>query len=154
MPTTDLTRPAEPPPGWIDHLAVRIVEDPLRVRHGHPISSEYVETFWLSHLGPSAICLLRLFDRTTRHQPDHQATIPIPELGTILGTPGGSGRNSTIWRRLDRLVRFGAARWDTVDQTRLSVWSHLDTVPRRLQQRWPDWLVEAHVQAISDRQAG
>lgn len=154
MPTTEVTRPAESPPTSVEHLTVRIVEDPLRVRHGHPISSDYVETFWLSHLGPSAICLLRLFDRTTRHQPNLQATIPILELGTILGTPGHGGRNSTIWRRIDRLVRFGAARWDTTDRTRLTVWSHLDTVPLRLQQRWPDWLIEAHTQAINDRKAG
>ena len=154
MPTADLTRPDEPPPAGVDLLTVRVVTDPLRVRHGQPISSAYVEAFWLSHLGPSAICLLRLLDRTTRHQPNRQVTLPILELGTMLGTPGGGGRNSTITRRIDRLVRFGAARWDNTDQTELTVWSHLDTVPLRLQARWPDWLTEAHTQALNNLKAG
>ena len=70
--TTDLVRPHGVPPSSSDHLTVTVVEDPLRVRHGFPISAAYIETFWLSHVGASAICLLRLFDRFTRHQPNHR----------------------------------------------------------------------------------
>ena len=154
MPTTDLIRPDGAPPPGVSDLTVTVVEDPLRVRHGFPISSPYVETFWLSHLGPSSTCLLRLIDRITRHRPDRQVTFSVPELATMLGTPGNGSKNSTISRRLDRLVRFGAARWDTADRTELTVWSHLDAVPIRLQARWPDWLTEAHSRAIAARKAG
>ena len=154
MPTTDLARPHGDPPTGTAQLVVTVVEDPLRVRHGFPISSAYVETFWLSHLGPSAICLLRLFDRLCRHQPNHQVTLSITELGTMIGTPGSATKNSVITTRIDRLTRFGAARWDTADHTNLTVWSHLDAVPLRLQSRWPDWLTDAHRRAVAKRKVG
>ena len=154
MPTTDLTRPNGAPPPTTDQLLVTVVEDPLRVRHGFPISSTYVETFWLSHLGPSSLCLLRLFDRFTRHQPNHTATLSIPDLATMIGTPGSATKNSVITTRIDRLTRFGAARWDTTDRTQLTVWSHLDAVPLRLQARWPDWLTDAHTRAVTTQKAG
>lgn len=154
MPTTDLTRPDGAPPPEVSDITVTVVEDPLRVRHGFPISSAYVETFWLSHLGPSAICLLRLFDRFCRHQPNHQITLSVTELGTMIGTPGSATKNSVITTRIDRLTRFGAARWDNTDHTELTVWSHLDAVPLRLQSRWPDWLTDAHTRAVAERKAG
>lgn len=154
MPTTDLAHPHGDPPTSTAQLVVTVTEDPLRVRHGFPISSAYVETFWLSHLGPSAICLLRLFDRLCRHQPNHQVTLSVPELGTMIGTPGSATKNSVITTRIDRLTRFGAARWDTADHAELTVWSHLDAVPLRLQSRWPDWLTDAHTRAVAERKAG
>ena len=153
MPTTDLIRPDGAPPPGVSNLTITVVEDTLRVRHGFPISSAYVETFWLSHLGPSATCLLRLFDRLTRHRPGRQVTMPVTDLVTMVGTPGGTSKNSVVTRRIDRLTRFGAARWDTPDHSQLTVWSHLDAVPLRLQSRWPDWLTEAHGRAITDRKA-
>jgi len=107
------------------------------------ISSAYVETFWLIRRGPSAVCLLRLFDRLCRHQPNHQARLSAPELGTMIGTPGSATKNSVITTRIDRLTRLGAARWDTEDHAELMVWSHRDAVPLRLQSRWPDWLTNA-----------
>ena len=109
MPTTDLIRPDGAPPPDVSDLTVTVVEDPLRVRHGFPISSAYVETFWLSHLGPSATCLLRLFDRLTRHPPDRQITMPVTDLATMVGTPGGTSKNSVITRRIDRLTRSGSS---------------------------------------------
>ena len=142
-------RPSAPPD--TTHLTITVVEDPLRVRHGFPISSTYVETFWLSHLGPSAVSLLRLFDRFTRHRPDRQATLSLSDLGTIIGTPGTG--NASMIRRIDRLTRFGAARRNDTDHPALTVWSHLDTVPLRLQARWPDWLTDAHTRAVTDRKA-
>lgn len=153
MPATDLIRPDGAPPPDVSDLTITVVEDPLRVRHGFPISSAYVETFWLSHLGPSSTCLLRLFDRLTRHRPDHRVTLPVQDLATMIGTPSAGSKNSTITRRIDRLTRFGAARWETADHTHLTVWSHLDAVPLRLQSRWPGWLTEAHDRAITDRKA-
>ena len=76
------------------------------------------------------------------------------ELGTVIGTPGDETVNTVVATRIDRLVRFGAARWDTGDHTRLTVWSHVDAVPLRLRSRWPDWLVEAHTRVINARAAG
>ncbi len=153
MPTTDLDPPTQlrPPPDG--PLTIQVVEDPLRVRHGFPISSTYVETFWLTQLGPSAICLLRLIDRATRHRPDRRLEVAIVDLATMLGTPGTGSRNSTITRRIDRLVRFGAAYWDSTDQSQLTVWSHLDTVPAGTRSRWPTWLNETHTQAFTERKA-
>jgi hypothetical protein len=151
MPTTDFIRPDGAPPTGVSDLTVTVVEDPLRARHGFPISSPYVEVFWLSHLGPASTCLLRLTDRLTRQRPDRQLTVPVVELATMIGTPGTGSKNSTITRRLDRLVRFGAAHWDAADHSELTVWSHIDTVPIRLQTRWPEWLRDAHGQAVGDR---
>ena len=151
MPATDLARTHGPPPPGVDDLNITVVEDPLRARHGFPISSPYVEVFWLSHLGPASTCLLRLIDRLTRPRPDRQATVSLVDLATMIGTPGTGSKNSTITRRLDRLVRFGAARWDAPDHSELTVWSHIDTVPVRLQTRWPKWLRDAHDRAVSER---
>ena len=151
MPDTDLVHPHDSPSSTSDQLTITIVEDPLRVRHGFPISSAYVETFWLSRLGPSAVCLLRLFDRLCRHQPNQQVTLSVSDLGAVIGTPGGVSKNSVIMTRIDRLARFGAARWATAGHTQLTVWSHLDAVPLRLQYGWPDWLLDAHSRAVADR---
>ena len=153
MPTTDLALPHNDPPTSTAKLVVTVIEDPLRVRHGFPILSAYVETFWLSHLGPSAICLLRLFDRLCRHQPNHRVTLSVSELGTMIGTPGNATKNSVITTRIYRLTRFGAARWDIADHTSLTVWSHLDAVPLRLLSCWPDWLTDAHTRAVAERKA-
>ena len=154
MPTTDIATPHELQPPANDRLTIRVTRDPLRVLHGFPISSDYVETFWLPQIGPSAVCLLRLIDRTTRHSPDRQIDLALTDLATMAGIPRTGSRNSTITRSIDRLVRFGAARWDNTTQTELTVWSHLATVPARAQARWPAWLLEAHTHMLSQRRAG
>lgn len=148
MPPTDLVRPDGQPALEVEHLTIRVVDDPLRTRHGFPISSPYVEMFWLSHLGPSAVCLLRLADRLTDTTSNRHATLAVEHLATMIGTPGST---RAVHRRLDRLVRFGAASWTTTGQSELTVWSHIDTVPVRLQARWPEWLRQAHDHAIAER---
>jgi hypothetical protein len=141
--TTSTVRPAESQPA--PQITIRLAHDPLRAEHGYRIDSAYVETFWLSHLGPSAVCVLRLVARTA--EPD-AITIPLTALGAACGIPGSGAKHSVIGRTLDRLIRFGAAQWVGGDRTSLRIWSHLGPVPLSLQQKWPDWLQAEHDQAV------
>lgn len=46
-------------PANLETLVVRAWSDPLVEAHGYPVTSNYVETFWLPILGPSATWALR-----------------------------------------------------------------------------------------------
>jgi hypothetical protein len=143
MSTTTTIRPAESPPAL--QVTIRLAHDALRAGHGYRIDSAYVETFWLSHLGPSAVCVLRLIARTA--EPDG-ITVPLPALGAACGIPGSGAKHSVIGRTLDRLVRYSAAQWVGDGRTSLRVWSHLGPVPLSLRQKWPEWLQAEHDRAI------
>ncbi len=131
-------------------LTVHLEVDPLRVRHGHPIDSGYVEAFWLSHLGPSSVCVLRTIARMT--EPGSAITIPYAALAAIVGVGASNAKHAPLGRTLDRLVRFGAARWASTDRREITVWSHVAPVPLRLRERWPDWLQATHDRAVTEAQ--
>lgn len=139
--------PAAPPT-----LAITVEIDPLRVRHGHRIDSTYVETFWLSHLGPSSVCVLRTIARMT--ESGGTVTVPYPALAEAIGLGTSAAKHAPLGRTLDRLVRYGAARWTATDRSRITIWSHLAPVPPRMRQHWPDWLQAAHDSLDTNTEAG
>lgn len=78
-------------------------------RAGFDMGSEYVERVWTSSLGCTAVALLR---RLASEFADAEVvTINLPELATALGLAWTDSRHSPLNRTLDRLVRFGFARW-------------------------------------------
>lgn len=133
------------------YIDIRLFSTADRVRHGWPLDSRFVEEFWLPILGPSSVALLRWTarhaDELTRYQ-----RMPLAELASAIGLGCGVGRHSPICRTLERLTRFDAARWDTnpgTDIPKLSVYSHLLPVPRRLVAQLPPALQTEHARALA-----
>jgi hypothetical protein len=96
---------------WItshDPLSVVALTDEVIDRLGHDVGSDYVETYWLPMLGPSAIwAARRLVDRLDTQSVGVE--IPLEWLSRSLGLGGGVARNSPVVRTLTRLVDFGMA---------------------------------------------
>jgi hypothetical protein len=91
-------------------LVVRPWIDTQVEAHGFGPRSMYVETCWLPVLGPTATWLYRRLGSWMEFNPDG-LSIDLRELGEGLGLGSGIGRQSPLMRSVDRLTRFGAARW-------------------------------------------
>lgn len=117
-----------------EHFADQLVET-----HGHRVDSEYVETFWLPSLGPTATLMLRRVGMWVLAGP-----VVVDDIDGFYRAFGvaGTGNNSPGRRALDRLTRFGAARWAAPDT--LQVRSHLDNIRPKAVTLLPDWLATAH----------
>ena len=102
--------------------------------------SPYVETYWLTVLGPSSILAARRMADWLEDQPSG-IVIGLEDLAHSLGLGHGSGRNAPVVRTLDRLVMFGLAQiaWDAYAWRR----TVLPLSPRLLR-RLPSYLVERH----------
>lgn len=121
-------------------LHVRAMHDPVLDKLGHDPRSAYVEQFWVSVLGPSAVLLLRRLAKQLDSCPDGFDIDPLhwaQELG--LGTRGG--KHSPLWRTIDRLCRFGMAHRHA---GQLSVHRHLPPLSLRQIRRLPPHLQAAH----------
>lgn len=97
-----------PAPVPAPRLLVTPWPDPVLDTLGHDPRSSYVETFWLSILGPSALVLLRRLAAALEQEPTGFQLDPVAwsaELG--LGNKGGP--QAPFWRSLDRVCRFGTA---------------------------------------------
>jgi hypothetical protein len=89
-------------PAWADALVEA---------HGYPACSNYVETFWLPILGPSATLAYRRLGAIATGRPDG-TQIALVDLARDLGLGTGVRRNSPMVRTLRRLVTYGMARWE------------------------------------------
>lgn len=86
--------------GWPDALA-----DSL----GHPVRSDYTETYWLGILGPTATwLLLRCSDALAAHP--EGCDLSLGPLAQSLGLVFHPGRANPFSRAFDRLVMFGMLR--------------------------------------------
>ena len=96
-------------------LAIEPWPDPVIDRLGHDPRSAYVERFWLSILGPSTVVLLR---RLALELDDHPegVTLDLAETAASIGVGMKGGRQSAFMRTVDRVCRFGGARWQGPDQ--------------------------------------
>ena len=130
-------------------VSLRLLETADRLAHGWPIGSSFVEEFWLPVMGPSAIAVLRWIDRRA-DQFGRATTVELAELAMAIGLGALTSKHSPIVRTLDRLVRFGAARVDTIDGAVpvLSVHTRLYAVPARLVARLPYRLQVEHRRAV------
>ncbi|MGI9611363.1 MAG: hypothetical protein ACR2QO_00525 [Acidimicrobiales bacterium] len=121
-------------------LRVRPLADPVLDSLGHDPRSAYVEQYWLSVLGPSAILLVRRLANGIEAQPEGFELNPV-EWAQELGLGAKGGRNGPFWRSIDRICRFGAAQRN---DDLLAVRRRLPPLTRRQIERLPDHLRRAH----------
>jgi len=98
-----------PAPVPVPRLVVTPWPDPVLDAMGHDPRSPYVETFWLSILGPSALILLRRLAAALELQPGGFELEPA-EWSAELGLGNKGGPQAPFWRSVDRICRFGTAR--------------------------------------------
>ncbi len=127
---------------WIaDHnpLTVVALPDPVIDTLGHDVSSDYVETFWLPILGPSAVWAARRLSGWLEES--DEVEVELATLGGTLGLGQGVGRNAPIVRTLGRLVMFNMA---AIRGSSVAVRSAFPPLSVRYLGRLPEFLVEQH----------
>ena len=131
---------------WTDDTIDRLGHD-LLDRDTPPGQPPYVETFWLPHIGPSTLLLLR---RALIHI-DLAGDTPMPTelLATGLGLGGGITRSSRIADTIARAERFGFAGLSFRGDS-LRVRTHLPPLPSGRLARLPDPLQALHHQLYPD----
>ncbi|MHB8681154.1 MAG: hypothetical protein ACYDA2_03550 [Acidimicrobiales bacterium] len=127
-------------------LAIVAWHDPVVEPAGHDPRAWYVEHFWLPVLGPTCIWLLRRLaaglDATGAAKPGASFTLSVPDTARALGLGGRQGRNSPLWRAIDRSVAFEMARWQ--GQGVLAVRRALPPLAQRYLVRLPASLQRMH----------
>ncbi len=84
---------------WPDHVTTEVGQDPR---------SAYVERFWLSIIGPSALWLLRTFAYGFDAAPQGYQ-LDVHNVARALGLGDRVGRHSPVQRAADRLCHFDLA---------------------------------------------
>ncbi len=104
------TAPLPNPTQYFPELSLRIsaLEDPVLAQLGFDPRSDYVERYWLSILGPSAVLFLRRVATRFDTEPNG-FDLDLVEWAQELGLGGKGGKHSPMWRTLDRICRFGLA---------------------------------------------
>lgn len=87
-------------------LHVTAWTDPVIEELGHPVHSDYVETYWLPLIGPTSVLLIRRLIQEVAGHPDG-VTVDTARLAHALGLGIRGGANSPLWRTLNRCHRFG-----------------------------------------------
>jgi|SRR5579871_961542 len=123
------------------HLPIRPRPDDVIDALGYDPRSVYVETYWLSVLGPSTLWLLRRLVAGLELQPDG-FELPMAETARALGLGDKGGRSSPFVRSLVRLCQFDVAV--PIDRTALAVRRKLPPLNRRQVLRLPLSLQDAH----------
>ena len=117
-------------------LQVRPWDDPVLHHNGHDPRSVYVERFWLTVLGPSAVWLLRLLAREFDELGPHDdLQLDLEFTARRLGLQHRGGRQSTFIRTVDRCRMFDLAYFD--DDAVLQVRRRVPPVPHQLYVRMP-----------------
>ena len=116
--------------------------DPVVDQLGFDPRSAYVETFWLSTLGPSTTWLLRRMARGLDESPGGY-DLDLPACASELGLGSNGGRHSPFARALARLVQFEIARWSPAEMT-LEVRRRIPTLVRRQVMHLPEALRVRH----------
>jgi hypothetical protein len=118
---------------WVDSLIDRLGFDPR---------STYVESYWLSTLGPSTTWLLRRLAYGLDVAPDG-FDLDLPGVAREIGLGDKGGRHSPFARSLGRLVQFEIARWQPTDDT-IEVRRRVPPLNRRQVMHLPDALRLRH----------
>lgn len=124
-----------------DVLRVEPWEDPLVERLGHDPRSAYVETFWLSILGPSTVWLLRRLVTGLEAEPEG-FDLDLVACAASLGLGNRAGRHGPFARSLVRACQFGAAR--QAGAAAIQVRRRLAPLSRSHVARLPEWLQAEH----------
>jgi hypothetical protein len=122
-------------------LAIRPRPDDVIDALGYDPRSLYVETYWLSVLGPSTLWLLRRLVAGLELNPDG-FDLPMAETARAIGLGDKGGRSSPFVRSLARLCQFDAAT--PIDGPALAVRRKLPPLSRRQVLRLPESLQEEH----------
>jgi hypothetical protein len=138
MRTDEATVPLSFP---ADELAIQAWPDPVIDQLGHDPRSAYVERFWLGILGPSTVWLLRRLADELDQQPNG-FVLDLPDTARAIGVGMRGGRHSPFMRSLERVCRFGAARWQS--PTELAVRRKLAPLTRGQIERMPPSLQAEH----------
>lgn len=117
-----------------DAVTVERWDDPLVERLGHPIGSDYVETFWLPTLGPTTLLLARRLAASTATGP---TVVPLAPLAEALGLHPTLNPNAPLAKSFHRLRIFGVADYN--DGT-VRVRTHLAPLNARQIRRLPKHL--------------
>lgn len=121
-------------------LPIRPRPDDVIDALGYDPRSLYVETYWLSVLGPSTLWLLRRLVAGLEVHPDG-FDLPMADTARALGLGDKGGRSSPFVRSLVRLCQFDVA---ALDGTALAVRRKLPPLSRRQVLRLPESLRDAH----------
>jgi hypothetical protein len=122
-------------------------DDPTLAQYGFGVGDDYIETFWLSTLGPTATWLVRRLVAVLGDRPG-AVRIDVTELSAALGIGSPQDRLTPLAKALDRLVMFGVAQ---MRRDRLGVRLHLPPLASKQIDRLPRHLQTAHDAWISGR---
>ena len=121
-------------------LRVSPQDDPVLAQLGFDPRSDYVERYWLSILGPSAVLFLRRVAAAFDEQPDG-FDLDLVEWAQELGLGSKGGKHSPMWRTLDRICRFGLASRNGPNVT---LCRYVPPLTRRQIERLPAHLQQSH----------
>ena len=102
IPSSPVTEP--PPPS----IVVKPWVDPVVDDDGFDARSRYVETFWLSVLGPTATWLIRRLVAGLERSPEGYE-LDLAATAQAMGLSFSKGRTSPFAKALERCVMFGLA---------------------------------------------
>lgn len=121
--------------GWPDALADSV---------GQPVRSDYVETYWLGILGPTASWLLRRCSDELLDSP-RGAHVHLPDMARGLGLSFRPDRQTPFSRGFDRLAMFGLIRHVANHPVpTFAVRTHVPPLSLRHLSRLPENLRAAH----------
>jgi hypothetical protein len=119
--------------------------DPRVHRAGFGLEDPYLERCWLPVIGPTSVLLLRRLPQLWQNDP--LIGVPVEDLAVVLGLGRGTGRNSPVWRTIDRLCRFNfAAR---VADNEVEVYTEVPPLSRRMLDALPPSIGAAHEQLLT-----
>lgn len=117
--------------------------DPVVDARGHDPRSTYVEQFWLSVLGPSAVWAMRMFAHRFDEHPDG-FELDVADAARTLGLSAAKGAASPFGRSIQRCVIFGMAvarsdGWSVRRRMPAVTTRHLQRLPEPVQARHAAW---------------
>lgn len=110
-----------------------------------PVRHPYVETFYVTTLGPTATLMLRRFGLGLAVHPQGYS-MPVDYLAGALGLGPARGRHSALVRGLDRLVWLRLAVWVDVDT--LAVRTAVPRLHANVVAKMPPQLQAEHAAAL------
>jgi hypothetical protein len=122
-------------------VAIRSRPDNVIDALGHDPRSLYVETYWLSVLGPSSLWLLRRLVSGLEAHPDGYE-LPMADTARAIGLGDKCGKSSPFVRSLARLCQFDVA--SQIEGSALAVRRKLPPLTLRQVLRLPESLQQAH----------
>lgn len=111
---------------------------------GFPLDHPYIEQCWASLIGPTSVLLLRRLPVLWRENVSFE--VSLEDLAGSLGLGRSTGRNGSLQRTLDRLVRFRFAAAEGPGD--LAVFTEVPPVLAHQLDRLPAWCQSRHVQLL------